>query len=364
MRQVNLAREESERWRPFSVLALLLVVLGLVVNSTVVLLFMLVGAYAWIVTPQDIPLPAHWRGNGLVEVALAVVRHTVPWLALLVGVLLFVQIAWYVRSPARRMASWRESHFWEYVNDVGSARIGTAGVHDAVVFGSVRSIKAFLSRTGLRVREGFGPERVAHARRWAWAHEAQALATALTGLAGLFLSLALVLWSHGVITAAEEVSAVRALLVLATDYAWHLAEAIPALELPDTLHWERPALFEEDVTWGWMLLVLKVLIFGPIVLYISDVIRVRRSPQPPLPPFGGDAVMQVLFREVMESGMPVMSLVWRRAWVGHYEDCAAWLTENGVAAPGGGRWTANAVGEHVRVAVDRRLAAAQTPSEQ
>jgi hypothetical protein len=59
-------------------------------------------------------------------------------------------------------------------------------------------------------------------------------------------------------------------------YAWHLADAIPALDVPETLNWERP-LTSTDHFGGLLLLAFKLLAILPIAGLIAGLIERYRT---------------------------------------------------------------------------------------
>jgi hypothetical protein len=55
-------------------------------------------------------------------------------------------------------------------------------------------------------------------------------------------------------------------------YVWNLAEAVPALEIPSTLHWASP--MEASGLWGELfLLVFRLLVLTPVLALIVESIR-------------------------------------------------------------------------------------------
>ena len=63
-------------------------------------------------------------------------------------------------------------------------------------------------------------------------------------------------------------------------YAWHLADAIPALDVPETLNWEQP-LASTDHLAGVLLLLFKLLAILPVAGLIADLLQRRKKREEP-----------------------------------------------------------------------------------
>lgn len=363
------SRDVSEKWQPFSTTAAVLTTIGLILNAAALFVFFVLGGL-WVTGDRHYLRSAEFLCSGLEPgrqadcagvvdndiaaaalVGLSWLLSVFSWfLAPLLGLVILIQVSWYIRGAAQRRGAWQESLYWEYVGEGDVARMAVPGRHELVVVGGIGWVRRMLRTLRVRPRRGFGPDRLTHARRWAWARETQSLAGALAGLAGLSISVALILWHYGLTTAAREVEMWEAARILVVDYLWNLAHAIPVLELTETLRWNRPDLFSEDRLWSIVLLVLKILLFVPIVSYVADIVRSRREQDPPRAPYENDPVVRAAFGRILDSPFPLRYFVFAGGWPRLYQACARELDEAGVAAPAGS-WTAAAVAAHVLAAV-------------
>jgi hypothetical protein len=367
VRLLGRSREITERWQPFSATAAVLAVLGLVFNAAA-LFGMLVASGFWLAADRGRVLSGEFLcglpGSGDRAACLALFDRenitgsltVIGWLttvfflvlAPIAGLNIFVQVTWYLRSAVQRSAAWQESLYWEYAGTgPATAKVmAPPGRHELVIVGNIDWIRRVTGLLG-RHRSGFGQDRLIHARRWAMARETQSLAGALAGLGGLSVALGLVLWQYGYIPASRQVTLSEAAGALVADYAWSLVHAVPALEITDTLQWKRPELFAGARGWAIILLVLKILLFLPVVSYLADIIRGRRDPQVPVAPYESDPVIQALFGRILDSAIPVYYFTRGKGWPDLYTEVATDLTAAGHADPAGNAWTPATVASHV-----------------
>lgn len=359
------SRQASEQWHRFSVAAGILAIVGLLFNAVGMFLFFVAGGW-WITLDKEraysgeVLCPGNdtclaMLGNSAVQTALTIVGWIITvcvWVLLpIAGANVLVQVTWYLRSGTQRAATWHESLFWEYagVGKSGAVVMAPPGRHELVAIGDVDWARRTIRRIGGRPATGFGPDRLVHARRWAIAREAQSLTSALVALGGMAVSLGLVLWHFGAVDAAREVGAFEAARVLVVDYAWRLTDAVPALEITETLRWDRPDLFAEDRTWSVILLALKILLFLPVAAYVATILRGRRDDTVPTVPHADDPVIRALYARLLKNNpMPLYYFALPGGWPALYENVAADLT-----AAGHEGWTPAAVAEHVHSVLAR-----------
>ena len=361
------SQEIAPRWQPFSVSAAVLTLLGMLVNAAA-LFGMLVAAGFWLTADRERLVSAEFLcglgGSADQTSCLDVFGHdlaapvlvAIGWLvtvffailAPIAGLNIFVQVAWYLRNPEQRIAAWQESLYWEYTGaGPATAKVmAPPGRHELVVLGNIDWIRRVVGFRRARHRTGFDQDRLVHARRWAMAREAQSLVGALAGLGGLSVALGLVCWHYGLIPASGPATQGEAAGALVLDYAWSLAHAVPALEITETLRWDRPELFAEARGWAIILLVLKILLFLPVVSYLADIVRGRRDPQAPTAPYQGDMVMRTLFELISVSPMPLYFFARGRGWPDLYAQAARELTEAGHQDPQGRAWTPATIARH------------------
>lgn len=256
-------------------------------------------------------------------------------------------------SPLRRRASWHETFYWEYVGRLETS-VAADDRHDFVVFGGIDYIKGFLRQVGAKSRHGFGADRVVHAKRWAWAREAQFLTVSLAALLSATTSAALYLWRHEFIVASEAFSSIEALRTFATDFSWQLASSIPLLEPADVFNWQRPQGFADDKLWSIAIFTLKVLFFTPVVIYIVDIAKTRRNQDPPMTPFDDNATVQELLYSIFQSPFPLGEILVPWLWRQHYGSVAAALNQRGVTTANGRAWSAQLVSEQLFQALSER----------
>lgn len=90
-------------------------------------------------------------------------------------------------------------------------------------------------------------------------------------LTAVFTAVTADLYERGLLTTEPPVDDQLVLTVFAY-YAWSLLDAVPVLEIPDTLNWSRPANFT-DIPSGMLLLAYKLLVIIPVVGVIRDILR-------------------------------------------------------------------------------------------
>jgi hypothetical protein len=115
--------------------------------------------------------------------------------------------------------------------------------------------------------------RVRDARRWARCISVTVLVYVLVMSCAMSVTLLVGLWDAGLIrTVQPDVDSTFRLRVL-VQVIWSLADTIPGLDLPSMLHWADPSPFYNSPITNVALVIVRVLIFAPIIGWIIGMCR-------------------------------------------------------------------------------------------
>lgn len=90
-----------------------------------------------------------------------------------------------------------------------------------------------------------------------------------------FAGLTTELWRQGVV-AAESAGVTPGLWRVEAYYLWHLIDAVPLLDAPETVRWEQPVVFSDPWS-GGLLLAFKILLLIPLIRVILSGFRLVQS---------------------------------------------------------------------------------------
>lgn len=199
----------------------------------------------------------------------------------------------------------------------------------------------WLVRRFVPVRRGSSQgRRLPDAHRWARQEAAIALLFASV-MAAAYVGLVLWLgWKIGLVRASRPVGAAEAQATALRDVVWNALNAIPVLDLPATLHWERPGLYAEDRVASALLLLGKITIFVPTVAAIVALFKPQHFD--PRRPAGHDPVVIALV-DALALGKRHGAYDWQRA----LRMAAASLNSGGQLAPDGSTWDSPSLLRHV-----------------
>jgi hypothetical protein len=115
--------------------------------------------------------------------------------------------------------------------------------------------------------------RIKDARRWArWLTFAAASYT-LVMACSVCVSVLVAFWNAGLITTVRPWTAAELPVRVFGQVVWTLADSIPVLDLPSSLHWTDPAPFHQSPIVDIALLIARVVVFGPLIAWLVSVCR-------------------------------------------------------------------------------------------
>ncbi len=188
-----------------------------------------------------------------------------------------------------------------------------------------------------------GPRRISSARRWARAREISSIAVCIGLLLGGAAVVTAVLWSIGWIHSnppsgpgvnnlppmpAQDRQLAAVVVIALIDQFWNLANAIPVINLTDTLHWSRPTLFAQDSVQSIWLFIVRFLIVIPLIAYVTRVFQDRKRP---VRPEFSDPVVSAMVASLVNRKTRWLTIDTKQV----LDDACNWLESHNIPAPAG-----------------------------
>ena len=124
--------------------------------------------------------------------------------------------------------------------------------------------------------------RLLDARRWARWVSLAALVLVIWLAFDVCATILDCLWEVGWVTAVRPMTVFALTARVYGQVAWTLADSIPALDLPNSLHWTDPAPFRDSLLVDVVLLSARVAVFAPVIAWIINAYRATGfDPRPP-----------------------------------------------------------------------------------